>query len=142
VWCEKRSFCWGAGVARPSHKTYPSTEKHKIRLISYNVKYLVSSSCVDTVISVSAFSRLAILYSKQPRGQSSTKNTEKHKSGLIAYNIKHNPHSTTLSSHLMLSLLYNCRIYLRKLPPLSSPSSLLVSLSVADRSWLPRSKFQ
>ena len=47
---------------------------------------------------VSAFSRIATLHSKQPKGRSGTSNTGQQKSGLIAFNAKHNPHSTTLPS--------------------------------------------
>ena len=91
---------------------------------SFSYTLLLSQSSVNTVISVCALSRPATLYSKQLRGRSSTRNIKEHKSGLIAYNVKYNPHSITLLSHLILSLLYNCRIHLRKLfllftPPLS-----------------------
>lgn len=62
---------------------YPTNEaalrsvwKHKIRLITYNVKHLVSAGCVNTVIGDSVFSQLATLHSKQPRGRSGTSNTE------------------------------------------------------------------
>ncbi len=37
---------------------------------------IVSPGCVDTVIGVSAFSRIATLHSKQPRSRSNTSNTE------------------------------------------------------------------
>jgi hypothetical protein len=79
------------------------------------------------VIGVSAFSQIATLHSKQPRGRSGTSNIEQQKLGLIAFNAKHNPHSTTLppTSYAVTTL------------PLSYPifkSSFLPSLS-RSRRW-------